>query len=53
VANAQAGTSDWSMADMNGDGRLDVVQTSDPGNPSPNPFTVTTAPSWHVFLGIP
>ena len=51
AANLATGTRWWSLLDMNGDGRPDLVQTGDPTRTGGYVFGAgTSSPSWRVFL---
>ncbi len=46
-----SGVRAWHLTDMNGDGRLDLVQTADPERPGLMAPRDADGPFWRVFLG--
>jgi hypothetical protein len=56
VDDGPLGPRAWSLVDLNGDGRLDLVQTADPSRASlapaePRTFTDAAGAYWRVWLG--
>ena len=50
-ASAAPGTRFWSLLDLDGDRRPDLVQTADPARSGGLVWTDGTGPSWRAFLG--